>query len=52
MASIVWDLDYTWSDQDWLGRRRERNSLKSPMSIYESAFGLLDAGRPKTATAL
>jgi 1,4-alpha-glucan branching enzyme len=39
MASIVWDLDYTWSDQDWLVRRRERNSLKSPMSIYEVHLG-------------
>ncbi len=39
MASIVWDLDYTWSDQDWLARRRERNSLKSPMSIYEVHLG-------------
>ncbi len=39
MASIVWDLDYTWGDQDWLAQRHERNSLKSPMSIYEMHLG-------------
>ena len=39
MASIVWDLDYSWGDDDWLNRRREHNSLKGPMSIYEVHLG-------------
>ena len=39
MASIVWDLDYAWQDQEWLSRRREHNSLKAPMSIYEVHLG-------------
>ncbi|WP_447975065.1 1,4-alpha-glucan branching protein GlgB [Nitrospira sp. Kam-Ns4a] len=38
-ASIVWDLDYAWSDQDWMATRRSRNSLTAPMSIYEVHLG-------------
>ena len=35
-ASIVADLSgYTWSDGEWLGRRREWNPLRSPIAIYE-----------------
>ena len=29
-ASVVWDLDYQWSDQDWMQKRGERNSLRAP----------------------
>lgn len=38
-ASIVWGLDYEWHDQSWLSRRNERNSLQTPMSIYEVHLG-------------
>jgi 1,4-alpha-glucan branching enzyme len=38
-ASVVWDLEYTWNDADWLGQRRERNSLHAPMSVYEVHIG-------------
>jgi 1,4-alpha-glucan branching enzyme len=38
-ASIVWDLDYAWGDQDWMEHRRERNSLGKPISIYEMHLG-------------
>ena len=38
-ASVVWDLDYQWSDSDWLQQRGARNSLKSPISIYEVHIG-------------
>jgi len=38
-ASVVWDLDYQWSDSGWLQQRAERNSLKSPISIYEVHIG-------------
>ena len=34
-ASIVWDLDYDWNDDEWLERRRRSNFLREPMSIYE-----------------
>jgi 1,4-alpha-glucan branching enzyme len=38
-ASIVWDLDYAWGDQEWLARRRRANSLEAPVSIYELHLG-------------
>ena len=38
-ASIVWDLGYTWGDQDWMGKRRDRNALDAPISIYEVHLG-------------
>jgi 1,4-alpha-glucan branching enzyme len=38
-ASIVWDLDYAWGDRDWMARRRERNALTKPISIYEMHLG-------------
>jgi 1,4-alpha-glucan branching enzyme len=38
-ASIVWDLNYTWNDQEWIDRRPERNGLDKPMAIYEIHLG-------------
>jgi len=38
-ASVVWDLDYSWSDSDWMGRRGVQNALSSPLSIYEVHLG-------------
>ena len=38
-ASIVWDLEYDWTDQEWMSRRRNANSLNSPLSIYEVHLG-------------
>jgi len=38
-ASIVWDLAYGWNDGEWMRRRREANSLKAPMSVYEMHLG-------------
>jgi 1,4-alpha-glucan branching enzyme len=34
-ASVVWDLDYDWSDGDWMARRSERNAREAPISVYE-----------------
>ncbi len=34
-ASTVWDLSYEWNDREWMEKRRERNSLNGPISIYE-----------------
>jgi 1,4-alpha-glucan branching enzyme len=33
--SILWDLGYQWSDQDWMAKRAANNALTSPISIYE-----------------
>jgi 1,4-alpha-glucan branching enzyme len=38
-ASVVWDLDYSWGDQAWMQKRRERNGLDAPISIYEVHLG-------------
>jgi 1,4-alpha-glucan branching enzyme len=38
-ASISWDLEYQWKDEDWMQRRRWHNSLQAPISIYELQIG-------------
>ncbi|MEA2601950.1 MAG: 1,4-alpha-glucan branching enzyme [Acidobacteriota bacterium] len=38
-ASIVWDLDYAWQDDDWMASRQDRQSVAAPMSIYELHLG-------------
>ncbi|MBI3128540.1 MAG: 1,4-alpha-glucan branching protein GlgB [Candidatus Tectomicrobia bacterium] len=38
-ASVVWDLDYAWGDEDWMRKRRAFNNRKSPISIYEVHLG-------------
>jgi 1,4-alpha-glucan branching enzyme len=38
-ASIVWNLDYTWNDSEWMKERKSRNTLDKPMSIYEVHLG-------------
>ncbi|MBF0619185.1 MAG: 1,4-alpha-glucan branching protein GlgB [Candidatus Omnitrophica bacterium] len=38
-ASIVWDLKYEWRDQEWMAKRKERNALNQPMSVYEVHLG-------------
>lgn len=38
-ASVVWNLDYKWKDKKWLKERPKKNSLKSPMAIYEVHLG-------------
>lgn len=38
-ASIVWQDDYEWKDEQWLEQRKIANSLESPMTIYEVHLG-------------
>src|SRR6059036_361599 len=38
-ASIVWNLDYEWHDQDWMSSRANRNSVHAPIAIYEVHLG-------------
>jgi len=38
-GSIVWDLDYDWSDAEWMQQRSGRNNLAAPISIYEVHLG-------------
>ncbi|MGQ3683627.1 MAG: 1,4-alpha-glucan branching protein GlgB [Candidatus Loosdrechtia sp.] len=34
-ASVVWDLDYIWGDNDWMTNRHKSNNLSAPFAIYE-----------------
>jgi 1,4-alpha-glucan branching enzyme len=38
-ASIVWDLEYQWNDDEWMAQRRQRQGLTKPMTIYEMHVG-------------
>jgi len=38
-ASMVWTLDYTWGDADWMARRAERRIATEPLAIYELHLG-------------
>jgi 1,4-alpha-glucan branching enzyme len=39
-AAIVWETkQFKWNDDAWLKQRRERDPLRSPMSIYEVHVG-------------
>jgi len=39
-ASRVWSLEtYSWQDGSWMASRAKRNSLESPISIYEVHLG-------------
>ena len=47
-AAIVWNTGkFEWTDDAWMGRRRERDALRAPLSIYEVHIG---SWRKKTAT--
>jgi 1,4-alpha-glucan branching enzyme len=38
-ASLVWDLDYSWNDEEWMESRHKFNALDAPVSIYELHIG-------------
>lgn len=38
-ASVVWDLDYKWKDENWMQSRKETNGLDRPYSVYEVHLG-------------
>lgn len=38
-ASVVWDLNYTWNDGDWMKNRAPKHKLNAPQSIYELHLG-------------
>ena len=39
-AAIVWTTqNFSWSDEEWLTRRRQRDTLRSPLSVYEMHIG-------------
>ena len=38
-ASVVWDLDYPWSDGQWMAQRGAHNRLEAPIAVYEMHLG-------------
>jgi 1,4-alpha-glucan branching enzyme len=38
-ASVVWNIEYSWKDQEWMGKRSKKNIFREPMSIYEVHLG-------------
>lgn len=38
-ASIIWNLDHRWEDDEWMGNRGEKNSLEAPLATYEVHLG-------------
>ena len=34
-ASITWQTNYNWSDDNWLKNRNQKNTLDAPISVYE-----------------
>ncbi|MFC1558980.1 1,4-alpha-glucan branching protein GlgB [Gemmatimonadota bacterium] len=38
-SSIIWESSHEWGDEGWMQDRAERNSLSSPIAIYEVHAG-------------
>ncbi|MFZ0013803.1 MAG: 1,4-alpha-glucan branching protein GlgB [Acidimicrobiia bacterium] len=38
-ASKVWTLDHDWGDDIWMAKRKEHQTLRSPISVYEMHLG-------------
>jgi 1,4-alpha-glucan branching enzyme len=38
-ASITWDLNYEWSDKEWMDNRGQIHPLSKPISVYELHIG-------------
>ncbi len=34
-ASITWQLNYDWQDDEWMGVRKKHNALDAPWTVYE-----------------
>jgi 1,4-alpha-glucan branching enzyme len=38
-ASRVWNLDYEWTDAEWMANRSRHNALSAPIAAYEVHLG-------------
>lgn len=38
-ATVTWDLEYQWNDQNWLTLRKQQDPMSRPMSVYELHLG-------------
>lgn len=38
-GTVVWGLDFQWTDDEWISRRKEQHALSGAVSIYEVHLG-------------
>ena len=38
-ASIIWEDNYSWKDENWMKERKKHNALNAPYSVYEVHLG-------------
>jgi 1,4-alpha-glucan branching enzyme len=38
-ATVVWDLDFSWQDAEWMAQRKANAGLQQPYSVYEVHLG-------------
>ncbi|HRO41645.1 MAG TPA: 1,4-alpha-glucan branching protein GlgB [Flavipsychrobacter sp.] len=38
-ASVVWNLDFKWTDNNWMKERSRQHALSKPISVYEVHLG-------------
>ena len=38
-ASVIWDMDFEWSDSRWIAKREKTDHFKQPKNIYEVHAG-------------
>jgi 1,4-alpha-glucan branching enzyme len=38
-GSVVWGVDYSWADHEWMDAQNSRNTPNAPMAIYEVHLG-------------
>ncbi len=38
-ASIVWQDNYKWQDEQWMQNRKDKNALNAPYAVYEVHLG-------------
>lgn len=36
---MVWNLEYSWQDHNWMQTRARHNALQAPISVYEVHLG-------------
>lgn len=53
-ASVTWDLDYQWTDTQWMARRKKTTVFTRPLAIYEVHTGswkrTTENGEPRLMT--
>ncbi|WP_281986551.1 1,4-alpha-glucan branching protein GlgB [Aquimarina aggregata] len=38
-ASVVWEDNYHWKDDEWMDKRKQHNAIDAPFSVYEVHLG-------------